>query len=381
MKKRIEHRLACNRLTAILLVALSGFSVGQLCAQHNTETISAKIASAGNKSSDGQGKSQDDSGQRTKLDDWSIQVRRELADDYVRRGRLFEQKGDLDRALADFTEAIRIRTELAKMADFSRPAVGHRQLASRGRPRALPKELILDLHGGAKLEMVLIPAGQFEMGSPESDNDAADDEKPRHRVKITKPFYLGKFPVTQAQWKAVTGSNPSKFHGLNDPVEQISWYECQQFIGKLNTILGNGRCCLPSEAQWEYACRAGSSTRYSFGDDPSHLGEHAWYAANAGGRTHSVGLKKPNAWGLYDMTGNVWEWCQDWYARDYYATSPFDDPSGPSSGTLRVCRGGGWGFSVRDCRSAYRGDVVPEFRHPLLGLRIACEAVDAKVQP
>ncbi len=170
-----------------------------------------------------------------------------------------------------------------------------------------PKKLTADLGGGVKMEMVLIPAGEFKMGSPDSDKDALTLEKPQHRVRITKPFYLGKFLVTQEQWEAVMGNNPSQFKGPKNPVEMVSWEDCQKFLGKLNakSSSGTGKFQLPSEAQWEYACRAGSKTRYCFGDDETPLGDYAWYGKNSGNTTHPVGEKKPNAWGLYDMYGNV----------------------------------------------------------------------------
>ena len=136
---------------------------------------------------------------------------------------------------------------------------------------ALPKEMTFDLGNGVKLEMVLIPAGEFLMGSPDSDKDAVQNEKPQHRVRITKPFYLGKYQVTQEQWQAVMGNNPSYFKGPKNPVEQVSWDDCQQFLGKLNAKVGGGKFQLPSEAQWEYACRAGSKTKYYFGDDDRQL--------------------------------------------------------------------------------------------------------------
>jgi formylglycine-generating enzyme required for sulfatase activity len=181
------------------------------------------------------------------------------------------------------------------------------------------------------------------MGSPDSDKGRqVSDEKPQHRVRITKPFYLGKYLVTQEQWEAVMGNNPSHFKGPKNPVEQVSWDDCQQFLRQAQREVGvrGGKFQLPTEAQWEYACRAGSTTRYCFGDDESGLGEYAWYDKNSGNKTHPVGEKKPNAWGLYDMHGNVWEWCQDWYDGGYYANSPTDDPTGP--GSNRVLRGGSW---------------------------------------
>ncbi|MGA2031339.1 MAG: formylglycine-generating enzyme family protein [Thermoguttaceae bacterium] len=238
------------------------------------------------------------------------------------------------------------------------------------------KEIVIDLGGGVKLEMALIPAGEFLMGSPDSDNNAGGDEKPQHRLRITRPFYLGKHLVTQEQWQAVTGNNPSHFKGPKNPVETVSWDDCQQFLEKLNAKAGplpagEGEFRLPTEAQWEYACRAGSTTRYCFGDEESGLGEYAWYAANSGDKTHPVGEKKPNAWGLYDMHGNVWEWCQDWYDSGYYAKSPTDDPTGAANGSDRVDRGGGWSLVARLCRSAHRYFNGPGGRGINLGLRVS----------
>jgi formylglycine-generating enzyme required for sulfatase activity len=207
------------------------------------------------------------------------------------------------------------------------------------------KDIGIDLGGGVKLEMVLIPAGDFLMGSPESDADATPHEKPQHRVRITKPFYLGKYPVTQEQWETIMANNPSRYKGLQNPVEQVSWEDCQQFLNKLNAKSGPGaaKFQLPTEAQWEYACRAGSTGKYCFGDHESRLGDYAWYnQANSHARatTHPVGRKKPNAWGLYDVHGNISEWCADWYEEAYYRESPPQDPQGPTTGSGRVLRGG-----------------------------------------
>ena len=227
------------------------------------------------------------------------------------------------------------------------------EAAAGGKIEALPPEIDVDLGKGVKLEMVLIPAGEFLMGSPESDKHARDDEKPQHRVRITKPFYLGKYLVTQEQWEAVTGNNPSQFKGRKNPVESVGWENCRPFCDMLTAKSRpvRGRFQLPTEAQWEYACRAGSTTRYCFGDDESGLGARAWYNAS---QTYPVGEKQPNAWGLFDMHGNVWELCQDWYDGGYYAKSPKDDPRGPATGSYHVSRGGGWIDPAEFCRSAYR---------------------------
>ena len=251
------------------------------------------------------------------------------------------------------------------------------------KPKDPPKELSVDLGKGIKLEMVLIPAGEFKMGSPDSDKDAEKNEKPQHRVRITKPFYMGKYLVTQEQWEAVMGNNPSYFKGPKNPVETVSWDDCQKLLEKLNAKVGTkqGKFVLPTEAQWEYACRAGSTTRYYFGDDKSKLGEYAWYEANSdtmffglSKQTHPVGKKKPNAWGLYDMHGNVCEWCLDFYDFDYYANSPVDDPSGPITGKYRMVRGGTWHSG--SCRSADHGCNVPDRTVEVIGVRVALILAD-----
>ncbi len=236
---------------------------------------------------------------------------------------------------------------------------------------AAKKEISVDLGNGVKLEMVLIPAGEFLMGSPDSDKDAQYTERPQHRVRITKPFYLGKYPVTQEQWEAVMGNNPSGFKGPKNPVEQVGWDDCQQFLKRLNRKVGGAMFQLPTEAQWEYACRAGSTTRYCFGNDASGLGQYAWYGENSGGNTHPVGQKKPNAWGLYDMHGNVWEWCQDWYESGFYARSPTDDPTVGGTESVHVIRGGDWYFDAGYCRSAVRSEFERWYQGNFLGLRVS----------
>jgi formylglycine-generating enzyme required for sulfatase activity len=211
------------------------------------------------------------------------------------------------------------------------------------------------------------------MGSPESEADRDSDET-RHKVKITKSFYMQTTEVTQAQWKAMMGmgNNPSGFSGDNLPVECVSWDDAQEFIKKLNAKenLAGWTYRLPTEAEWEYACRDGSTTRFCFGDNEGGLDNYCWYDNNSNKQTHPVGTKKPNAWGLYDMHGNVWEWCADWYGD--YASSPVSDPKGSASGACRVLRGGGWCFSALGCRSASRYGSSPVYGDFYLGFRVAC---------
>jgi formylglycine-generating enzyme required for sulfatase activity len=156
-----------------------------------------------------------------------------------------------------------------------------------------------------KLHLVLIPAGEFLMGAPDSQKSFFPSEKPQHRVRITRPFYMGKYAVTQEQWEVVMGNNPSEFKGPKNPVENVDLHECEAFVKRLNLLVGGTPFKLPTEAQWEYSCRAGSTTKFSFGNDGERLGDYAWYVKNSGRGTHPVGEKKPNAWGLYDMHGNA----------------------------------------------------------------------------
>lgn len=216
------------------------------------------------------------------------------------------------------------------------------------------------------MEFVLIAAGTLKMGS----NDGSADERPVHIARISRPFYLGKHEVTQAQWQAVMQNNPSRFSGHPDlPVEQVSWQDAQAFIRKLNAREGTMTYRLPTEAEWEFAARAGSRTTYSFGDDPSRLGEYAWHRNNAENKTQPVGQLAPNAWGVYDMQGNVREWVQDWYSKRYPAET-LTDPQGPLSGASRVNRGCAWTNRPRFCRSAQRGLARPNDRFDLLGFRM-----------
>ena len=206
------------------------------------------------------------------------------------------------------------------------------------------------------MKFVLIPAGEFMMGKTDSYN--IGNEKPVHRVKLIKPFYLGIYPVTQRQWKEVMRSNPSNFKGGNLPIENVFWNNVHDFIKKLNKKEGVNKYRLPSEAEWEYAVRAGTTSKFSFGDDESKLRDYAWYNVNSGGKTHDVGQKKPNPWGLYDMHGNVWEWVQDIY-HDSYNGAPTDGSAWEGRGSDRVIRGSHWNNDVLKCRSATRRGAEP----------------------
>jgi formylglycine-generating enzyme required for sulfatase activity len=228
------------------------------------------------------------------------------------------------------------------------------------------------------MKFVLIPAGTFMMGADEDFAEAEDYERPRHQVTISKPFYLGVYEVTQQQWKDVMGNNPSKFKGEDNPVETVSWEDAQDFIKRLNQKEGHSLYRLPTEAEGEYAARAGSTSPYFFGDDESQLGDYAWYEDNSGNEAHPVGQKRANAWGLYDILGNVYEWAGDRWGDTYYANSPSSDPTGPLSGNERVVLGCGWDSDAVSCRSADRGMNGPAARDGRLGFRLALSLAGSK---
>jgi formylglycine-generating enzyme required for sulfatase activity len=230
------------------------------------------------------------------------------------------------------------------------------------------KAEVIDLGKDVKLEMVLIPAGKFKMGSPVSEKGRSDNET-QHEVTLTKPYYMGKYEVTQEQWESVMGNNPSISEGAKLPVTNVSWEDCQEFIKELNAKTSGGYR-FPTEAEWEYACRAGTSTAYSFGDiitpkdaniDDSKIGKPV-----------AVGSYKPNAFGLYDMHGNVWEWCEDWYGS--LQDGEVMDPKGPAKGEIRVLRGGSLSINNgSNARSSFRHDhlFTPTIRYWSIGFRLA----------
>ncbi|MCX5662050.1 MAG: formylglycine-generating enzyme family protein [Planctomycetota bacterium] len=241
-----------------------------------------------------------------------------------------------------------------------------------GPPATQPaKELTLDLSNKVTLKMVLIPAGKFLMGSPETEKWRLSNEV-QHGVTISKSFYMASTPVTQAQWQTVMGNNPSLFDGDNLPVEQVSWDDAVAFCKKLSAKEGK-TCRLPTEAQWEYACRAGTTTAYNTGDDEKALAEAGWYRGNSDDKPHPVGQKKANAWGLYDMHGNVLQWCSDWYG-GYYKKEAATDPTGANTGSDRVLRGGFWKGNTWDCRAAVRARSFPGTRDDRYGFRVVVDA-------
>ncbi|MFN7569582.1 MAG: SUMF1/EgtB/PvdO family nonheme iron enzyme, partial [Microcystis sp.] len=220
-------------------------------------------------------------------------------------------------------------------------------------PRPLAPPFTENLPNGVTLEMVGLPAGQFLMGSPDSDPDARDNEKPQHQVKVNS-FAIGKYPVTQAQYQAVMGTNPSHFqNNPQNPVENVSWNDAQAFCQKLSQITGK-TYRLPTEAEWEYACRAGTTTRFYFGDDANQLGDYAWYKGNSQKTTHPVGQKRPNGWGLYDMSGNVWEWCEDNWHNNYIGAPKDGSAWLTNDNDYQIVRGGSWYDNPDGCRSAFR---------------------------
>ncbi len=292
---------------------------------------------------------------------------------------------------AEVTVIVTVQGQARKTAELRLEGDVGRVKPGRGRviwwnvlqdfPRGLSAEIAWEITTGGQafteattgMEFVFVKGGCYDMG--DNFGDGGGDEKPVHNVCVND-FYLGKYEVTQGQWRAVMGSNPSHFKdcGASCPVEQVSWNDTQDFIGRLNRTTGKSYR-LPTEAQWEYAARSGGKReKWAGTSEEAALGNFAWYNANSGNRTRPVGQKQPNGLGLFDMSGNVWEWCQDWYGDRYYAASPRDNPQGPSSGQHRVLRGGAWGGSARGGRAADRDWLGPAFRGNDFGFRLSLSA-------
>jgi len=274
-------------------------------------------------------------------------------------------------------ERLKIEIERKKLeAERKRLEAEKENLAmSKRPPKAESKRTFTNSIG---MKFVLIPEGTFMMGSPSDEPGRLDREK-QHRVTLSKGFYIQTTEVTQGQWREIMGTRPwsgKKYvrDNVDCPAVYISWNDCKDFIRRLNQKEGTNKYRLPTEAEWEYACRAGSTKRFYFGNSESIVGDYAWYRSNANDAgeeyAHSAGSKKPNPWGLYDMHGNVWEWCQDWYEKNYLP-GHVTDPKGPSSGTDRVFRGGGWDDYARFCRSANRFRSRPGYRYGGMGFRVA----------
>jgi formylglycine-generating enzyme required for sulfatase activity len=244
------------------------------------------------------------------------------------------------------------------------------------KPKPPPKTVIVNLGENVTMEFVLMPAGTFTMGS-----DANPQEQPTHLVTFDQPFYMARHLVTQVQWQRVMDSEPGLSRDFERPKTGITWYDCQRFITKLTRQVPGQQFCLPSEAQWEYACRAGDSNDYSFTDGIVDLTRYGWYDANSGGVTHPVGLKRGNAWGLYDMHGNAWEWCQD-LAHDTYNGAPVDGSAwivgtnDTVSDYFRIIRGGSALDDAAHLRSSQRRYLLPDHADSFIGLRVAVTLPD-----
>ncbi|MDO4583365.1 MAG: formylglycine-generating enzyme family protein [Planctomycetia bacterium] len=277
--------------------------------------------------------------------------------------------------------------EVKRLANIPRPTISDiPQILPASDGRTAGERMVKTING-VEYAFRWCPAGEFMMGSPEGELGRYDDsDETQHRVRLTKGFWMLETEVTQSMWESVMGESiETKAKqgiygsslagtGSNYPMYYVSWEDCQEFCRKLRSLGLDVQ--LPTEAQWEYACRAGTTISLNNGKNITseegscdNLNEVGWYSKNSDSTTHIVGQKKPNAWGLYDMHGNVWEWCQDWFDSGYYAKSPTSDPEGPSSGAGRVNRGGGWGSNAKGCRSAIRYYNTPTYRRNILGFR------------
>lgn len=291
---------------------------------------------------------------------------------HLHLARAYAQQNNLDQTIKELRQMLKkgrvTIADLNKHGEFRKLSGNQRFLTfiSDALGNEAAQQLSTQTSAGpfSSKDFARIPAGEFMMGSEYGGSDE-NDERPVHRVRISQSFELGKYEVTQVQWETVMGQNPSFFKGANLPVESVSWDDVQQFISRVNELDDQFVYRLPTEAEWEYACRAGST-----GDYAGNLSAMAWYENNSGKETHPVGQKQPNVWGLYDMHGNVLEWVQDWYGDSYYSGSPTTDPPGPNSGLYRVFRGGSWYEPAAFCRSADRSHFKPSDRFLILGFRL-----------
>jgi uncharacterized protein (TIGR02996 family) len=294
---------------------------------------------------------------------------------------------------ASRAELLRLRLELQNLEARPRPEREQREQRLRGLLAQGVSPVVPTLVNSVGMALALIPAGSFWMGSPDGERDRHRDEGPRHKVEISRAFYLGVFPVTQAQYLLVTESNPSHFRAGGEgahlvrgvdtsqfPVERISWHDavafCRQLSEQSEERAAGRAYRLPTEAEWEYACRAGTTTLFHHGD--TLTSDQANFDGAPRGRylarTCPVGTYRPNAFGLFDMHGNVWEWCADWYDESYYRHSPACDPAGPPKGSRRALRGGSWFYGAAICRSAYRYRYEPDAPQNEFGMRVALTA-------
>ena len=258
--------------------------------------------------------------------------------------------------------------ELIGNVGFSSGASNSYNSTQGNRPVTQNADVITITVGGVSFDMIKVEAGSFIMGcTSEQGGDCYSDESPYHRVTISQDFYIGKFEVTQELWEAVMGSNPSNWKAFDRPVENVSWNDAQEFCAELNRMTGR-HFRLPTEAEWEYASRGGKKATNAKYSGSSSVANVAWYDDNSGGQTHPVGKLRPNELGIYDMSGNVWEWCQDWYGN--YSSASQTDPKGPSSGSYRVLRGGDWRIIAGRCRVSSRGNSDPAYRGNNRGFRL-----------
>ena len=272
-------------------------------------------------------------------------------------------------------------------------AVDYKTEVAPSKPESPKLESFTETVNGVSFKMIAVEGGTFKMGAqskdpnkPNYDKDAFDDEFPVHDVTLDS-FYMAEFVVTEDLWEAVMNKNAKESGGFLNrlfgsnktpkvgyPKTNISWYDCQEFVKRLNELTGK-TFRLPTEAEWEYAARGGNKSKGYKYSGSNTIGDVAWYTSNSSAMTHPVGTKSPNELGLYDMTGNVWEWCSDWYGEEYYSSSPSNNPTGPTSGSIRVCRGGSWGNDAQSCRVSYRNYGSPDSRYSDLGFRLVSSSL------